>query len=307
MKKLLITIFSFAALLLTSCAQKQTEAQSKAESYDTVQSSEVTETDAESFSETDSISSANDAQLNSSASEQEKCIRIIHAPCAPDDDSRKCYVTDETTMNEIADWVSDTKDMLSDEYVVEFTDTNSLHSALEGYSIAMDFVRPSTPREENMYFITVDDIDGYNFAYNMTYYNLPKEHIDQILDIIPPLFAGKENAKYSVQLAQDIDVEWYITDNQATEYLDDFLNNYLPQLDEISGYDRSEIRNGDGFASVYFNDMQLNIRQFSDNIYDVSLIDLSKDTDEEGYEKFYLIPQDKLDELINIIKSTQPQ
>lgn len=298
MKKTQLLSLSLSLFMMTAMTACSNDSFDRNNSLSTV-------TDAASVSSTaecDSLSIMNTSSENDN--NQKLCIQLVHNPCAPYDNSRKCTVTDETIINDITEWIDDTKAMLSNEYIVEITDTNSMHSALEEYTISNDPDCLSTPRDEYFYSITVDDIDGYNFSYKHTLYNIPKEHIDKIIEIIEPVLNEHEKKSY-VFICRDT-TRWELTDEQTTAYIDDFVNNYIPQFNEIGEYDRSEIRNGVDFGSVYLENIQLHVRLVSDNIYNIGILDTSKDVSDEGYEKLYLIPHEKLEELIETINAAKP-
>lgn len=114
-------------------------------------------------------------------------------------------------------------------------------------------------------------------------------------------FVKREKAPYRVKIPSTREV-LEIFDEDIVSYLDNLIENRLPQLEEVIVEDHSKIRNGDTYAIVHSDHYELGIRQFSDNYYNISLTDKTKD---DG--KLYLIPQEELDELMDIINSARPQ
>jgi len=106
-----------------------------------------------------------------------------------------------------------------------------------------------------------------------------------------------DTSGYKVQLLQhpnDPDNSWYITDPAVMGYLNDFTQNYLPDCEEIT--EITGVKAGPNFANVFFeNGSELYIRSVCGNVYNINF-------DEKHYE----IPQDKLNELMDTIRATQP-
>lgn len=129
------------------------------------------------------------------------------------------------------------------------------------------------------------------------------ESVESKTDISTSDTEKNEKAPYRAKLALSTN-GWEITDSETVTYLDDLINSYLPQQEEVSDYDSSQVRNGDTFAVIYSDSYELSIRQSSDNFFNITLNDKSKDADEDGYSKCYLIPQEKLEEIIDVIKTS---
>lgn len=145
-----------------------------------------------------------------------------------------------------------------------------------------------------------------NYAPNSLYEKTSQYDESNNSDYINIETSNNEDKKKSYVFICRDTTRWELTDEQTTAYIDDFVNNYIPQFNEIGEYDRSEIRNGVDFGSVYLENIQLHVRLVSDNIYNIGILDTSKDVSDEGYEKLYLIPHEKLEELIETINAAKP-
>ncbi len=312
MKKNLTITLSIAAVFLTACGETES---------DTIDNPKIIEKNISSESALYNESSLPQADIHVS-DDSYPTYYVQHGPGNPDDNNQKWEITDIEITNEIDQWLNKVVSEL-DEYKLDISgiQSNSIDWYAVSYepertddnyfSIDLSYIRAS---KEELDEKEANNETISNFSYQLKEYMLPDEYISEIYELITgealeipeKNFNNEHKEEAYIFISRDT-TRWELTDKETTDYIDDFVNNYIPQFNEIGEYDPSEIRNGVDFGSVYFENIQLHIRQVSNNIYNIGIFDTSKDISDEGYEKLYLIPQEKLDELIDIIKSTQPQ
>ena len=156
---------------------------------DSAASSEISKVNNKVVSCDDSAASSEISKANNKVSDesnvQNNYITIRFSAYSSNDDTNKRCIIEEAVIDDILSWTDETENMLSDEYIKTFEDTNSLHSELECYVIDL---RHTESSYKNYYIIYVNDMDGYNFYYDAVRYSLPQEQIDKIIDIIKPLY-----------------------------------------------------------------------------------------------------------------------
>jgi len=283
MKKQLFTMLC-AAMLLTSCGQTADSGSAKS-----------------SADKTDVQTSLTDSVVSQTETDADTVTYMVrHFPYYKQNDEHSTVIEDAGECAVITESLDKIETMLTDEYKVEVS-PNDAHSDLESYAI-----NGSGSESGKWVFITVDNIDGYNFSADETNYNIPDEYLKPILDILTQKLPAADTqaeqddpdtSGYRVRLSQDPndpDNSWYITDPAVMGYLDDFTQNYLPDCEEIT--EIGTVPGGANFANVFFeNGSNMFIRPVCGNIYNIRFD-----------EKYYEIPQDKLDELMDTIRATQP-
>lgn len=283
MKKQLFTMLC-AAMLLTSCGQTADSGSDKS-----------------SADKTDVQTSLTDSVVSQTETDADTVTYMVrHFPYYKQNDEHSTVIEDAGECAVITESLDKIETMLTDEYKVEVS-PNDAHSDLESYAI-----NGSGSESGKWVFVTVDNIDGYNFSADETNYNIPDEYLKPILDILTQKLPAADTqaeqddpdtSGYRVRLSQDPndpDNSWYITDPAVMGYLDDFTQNYLPDCEEIT--EIGTVPGGANFADVFFkNGSNMFIRPVCGNIYNIRFD-----------EKYYEIPQNKLNELMDTIRATQP-